>query len=146
MANRHNVIAIIDDDAAVRGGLEKLLGAFDYRTELYSSAEEFVHAAITTEASCLIVDIQLGDVSGIELGRKLSTTGFDFPIIFMTASHDESHRRQAMDFGCVEYLSKPFHADQLILAVTRAIDRASDLKSEEGELGHNHTLGTSSRP
>ena len=146
MAKRQNVIAIIEDDAAVRGGLEKLLGAFGYPTELYSSAVEFVHAAITTEASCLIVDIQLGDVSGIELGRQLSTTGFDFPIIFMTASHEETHRRQAMDFGCVEYLIKPFHADQLIMAITKAIDCASDLKSEEGEPGRNHTPGTSSRP
>ena len=51
----------------------------------------------------------------------------------MTASQDETHRRQAMDFGCVEYLNKPFHADQLIMAITKAIGCASDLKSEEGE-------------
>jgi FixJ family two-component response regulator len=121
MAKRHKVIAIVDDDAAVRGSLEGLLGAFGYRTELYASAEEFIHAAITTEASCLVVDIQLGDVSGIELGRQLSATGFDFPIIFITGSQDETHRRQAMDFGCVEYLNKPFNADQLMTAITKAI-------------------------
>ena len=127
MVKRQNVIAIIDDDAAVRVGLEKLLGASGYRTELYASAEEFVHAAITTEASCLIVDIQLGDVSGIELGRQLSATGFDFPIIFITGSQEEMHRRQAMDFGCVEYLNKPFDADRLLMAVTKAIGCASVL-------------------
>jgi FixJ family two-component response regulator len=128
MAKLQNVIAIIDDDAAVRAGLERLLGHFGYRTELYGSAEEFVHAVITTEALCLIIDIQLGDISGVELGRQLSATGFDFPIIFMTGSQDETQRRQAMDFGCVEYLNKPFHADQLILAVTKAIGHASDRK------------------
>jgi FixJ family two-component response regulator len=126
MAKRQKVIAIVDDDASVRGSLECLLGAFGYRTELYTSAEEFIHAAITTEASCLIVDIQLGDVSGIELGRQLSATGFDFPIIFITASQDETHRRQAMDFGCVEYLNKPFNADRLMTAITKAIDCACD--------------------
>ena len=126
MAKRHKVIAIVDDDAAVRGSLEGLLGAFGYRTELYVSAEEFIHAAITTEASCLIVDIQLGDVSGIELGRQLSATGFTIPIIFMTASWDEMHRRQATHFGCVEYLNKPFPADQLITAITKAIGGTSD--------------------
>ena len=126
MLKQQIVIGIIDDDAGVRVGLESLLAALGYRTELYTSAEEFVHAAITTEASCLLVDIQLGDVSGIELGRQLSATGFDFPIIFMTASQEESHRRQAMDFGCVEYLNKPFHADQLDMAITKAIGCASD--------------------
>jgi FixJ family two-component response regulator len=108
-----------------------------YCTELYTSADEFVHAAITTEASCLIVDIQLGDVSGIELGWQLSATGFDFPIIFMTGSQEETHRRQAVDFGCVEHLKKPFHADQLIMAITKAISCASDQKSEEDKPGIN---------
>jgi FixJ family two-component response regulator len=126
MAKRQNVIAIIDDDAGMRGGLEKLLGSFGYRTELYSSAEEFVRSAIMTEAACLLIDIQLGDISGVELARQLSATGFVFPIVFMTASWEETHRRQAMDFGCVGYLNKPFHADQLIRAVTKAIGGTSD--------------------
>jgi FixJ family two-component response regulator len=129
MPIRRNVIGIIDDDAAVRVSLETLLRAFGYHTEVYASAEEFVRAAVTTEASCLIVDIQLGDASGIELGRHLSATGFDFPIIFMTGSLEEAHRRQAVDFGCVEYLKKPFPADQLTRAITKATGCASDQKS-----------------
>jgi FixJ family two-component response regulator len=76
---------------------------------------------MTTEASCLVVDIQLGDISGVELGEHLSATGFEFPIISMTGSEEETHRRQAMDFGCVAYLHKPFPADRLIEAVTTAI-------------------------
>ena len=93
----------------------------DYRTELYASAEEFVRAAITTEAACLVVDIQLGDISGVELGRHLSATGFEFPIVFMTGSQEETHRRQAMDFGCIAYLLKPFPAEQLIDAIAKAV-------------------------
>ena len=105
-----------------REALESMLSTFGYRTELYASAEEFLRAAPTTEAACLVVDIQLGDISGIELGRQLSVTGFEFPIIFVTGSVEETHRQQAMDLGCVAYLQKPFPAKQLFEVIVRAID------------------------
>ena len=68
MATSRNVVAIVDDDPEIRQALESMLSAFGYRTELYASAEEFVRAAITSEADCLLVDIQLGDLSGGEIG------------------------------------------------------------------------------
>ena len=120
MATSRNVVAIVDDDPGMCQALESMLCAFGYRTELYASAEEFLRAAKTTEAACLLVDIQLGDISGIELGRHLSATGFEFPIIFMTGSVEETHRRQAMDHGCVAYLQKPFPAKQLVEAILKA--------------------------
>jgi len=121
MENQRIVIAIVDDDPGMRDCLEELISTFGYRAEVYSSAEEFVRAAITTEASCIVIDIQLGDTSGVELAHRLSATGFTFPIIFMTGSLEERHRRQALDFGCVAYLRKPFPAAQLINAITKAI-------------------------
>ena len=124
-------IAIVDDDPGMRGCLEELLSSFGYRTEVYSSAEEFLRAAITTEALCIVIDIQLGDTSGIELARHLAATGFNFPIIFMTGSLDEKHRRQALDFGCVAFLHKPFPAVQLINAITKAIGCAPSQVGEE---------------
>lgn len=120
MATSRNVVAIVDDDPEIRQALESMLSAFGYRTELYASAEEFVRAAITSEADCLLVDIQLGDLSGIELGRHLSATGFAYPIIFMTGSDEETFRRQALDQGCVAYLQKPFPAKQLVEALSKA--------------------------
>jgi FixJ family two-component response regulator len=72
-------------------------------------------------AACLVVDVQLGDSSGIELGRSLSTMGCATPIIFITASQEELHRRQAMALGCVAFLLKPFSADRLIEAIKRAV-------------------------
>jgi FixJ family two-component response regulator len=120
MAPSKNVVAIIDDDPGMRQALESMLRAFGYRTELYASAEEFIRAAITTEAACLVVDIQLGDISGIELGRHLLVSGFEFPIIFMTGSVEETHRRQAMAHGCIAYLLKPFHPKQLVGALSKA--------------------------
>jgi FixJ family two-component response regulator len=128
MAGQQRVIAIIDDDPGIRKSLETLLAVHRYGVEAYSSAEEFINSAIVTEASCLIVDIQLGDISGIELGRHLSGSGFAFPIIFITGSEDEMLRRQAMDFGCVAYLRKPFPMARLI----EAIDEAIGANSQQG--------------
>jgi len=119
MATRRDVIGILDDDTVVRHALGNLLKALDYRTELYASAEEFLNAE-KSEAICLIIDVHLGDISGIELGRQLAATGFKFPIIFMTASDDASLRQQALDFGCVAYLPKPLDADRLIEAIVNA--------------------------
>jgi FixJ family two-component response regulator len=112
---------IVDDDPGMRQSLEITLCAFGYSTETYASAEEFIRAATTTEAACLVVDIQLGDISGIELGRHLSADGFEFPIIFITGSWDEAHRRQGLEFGCVAYLIKPFPAELLTDAIKTAI-------------------------
>ena len=135
MEKQRSVIAIIDDNSEIRAALEELLSFFGYRVEAYSSAEEFVGASITTEASCLLLDIQLGDITGIELARHLSATGFRFPIIFMTGSQEETHRRQALDFGCVAYLLKPFHVSQLIEATTKAIGCAPGQENKECQNG-----------
>ena len=112
---------VVDDDPLMRQALVGLLSALGYRTELYASAAEFLAAAATTEAACLMLDIQLGDMSGIDLARKLAASGFNFPILFMTGSTDEQLRRDAMDLGCIAYLLKPFRTDQLIPALSKAI-------------------------
>ena len=117
------VIAIVDDDARIRHALEALLTSWGYRVELYDSAEEFIRAAISSAAACLLVDIQLGDISGVELGRHLSASGFIFPIIFMTGSQDELTRRQATDLGCAAYLLKPLKSAELKEAINLAIGK-----------------------
>jgi len=116
------VVAVIDDDPDILEALELILSSHGYRSALFESAEEFLGVAATSDAACLLVDIQLGGASGVELGRQLSAKGITFPTIFMTGSRDELLRRQAMDFGCVAFLLKPFPADRLIEAITRAID------------------------
>jgi FixJ family two-component response regulator len=126
MVLRRYVIAVVDDDPDVRQAMKIVLSAFGYPAELFASAEEFIDAAMTTEAACLLVDIQLGGISGVELGRHLSTIGFDFPIIFMTGSPDEMIQRQALDLGCVAYLRKPFRTEQLVAAVRKAIGHNPD--------------------
>ena len=121
MALQRTTIAVIDDDFGVRNGMDQLLTAQGYRVEAFASAEEFIAAAPTSEAACCLVDIQLGDISGVELGRHLTAIGLSFPIIFMTGSEDETLRRQAMDFGCIAYLTKPISVERLLEAIAQAV-------------------------
>ena len=121
MTIQRSVIAVVDDDLGMLNSVACLLSAHGYGTEEYASAEEFLNAATTTKAACLVVDIQLGDISGVELMRHLSANGLKFPVIFITGSQSDAIRRQAMDVGCVAYLHKPFPADQLLRAILRAI-------------------------
>jgi FixJ family two-component response regulator len=128
---KQHVIAVIDNDSTMRKSLERLLSSYGHRTELYSSAEEFLGAASISEAACLLVDIHLGDISGIELGRHLTAAGFKFPIIFMTGSSDQVIRRQAIDFGCVAFFQKPFGASELIDAIRQCIAPLSSSDSAD---------------
>jgi FixJ family two-component response regulator len=114
MPTKRNVVAVIDDHLGLLGAMSRLLSAFGYDTELYASAKEFLDAAMTTEAICLIVDIQLGESCGIEFAQHLANAGFTIPIVFMTADDNESVKRRAMETGCVAFLLKPFSADVLI--------------------------------
>jgi FixJ family two-component response regulator len=119
MSNR--VVAVIDDSAATLDATKDLLSAFGYEAELYGSAEDFYAAAATTQATCLIVDIQLGASSGIDLVRRLAEAGLKFPTIFMTGSRDESLRKEAEEAGCIRFLRKPFFPKELIEALDRAM-------------------------
>ena len=120
MATRQYTIAIVDDDPNFRTALSRLLGAIGHRPVLFSSAGDFLSAAATTEATCLLLDINLGDTSGLDLARQLSDAGFNYPLIFMTCSDDDTVRNLCMDFGCVAFLRKPFHEEQLIEAIAKA--------------------------
>ena len=122
------IIAVVDDDPDMREALADLLSAYEYLTEEFASAEEFLNAAMTSKAACLIVDIQLGDISGVELVRQLYATGFKFPVIFVTGSPDSAIRSQAMNLGCVAFLNKPFSADELIEPILRATGSKPDLE------------------
>ena len=119
--SEQNVIVVVDDDPDILHSLELVLSLCGYHVELFASAEEFLRAAPTLEAACLVVDIQLGEISGVELIRALCAEGFEVPVIFITGSHDELHRRQAMELGCAAFLLKPFSAERLIETVRKAI-------------------------
>ena len=118
---KKKIVAVVDDDPGIRKSLHGLLSKFGYAVYTYESAEAFLDVARTSSANCLVLDIQLGDISGIELGRELAAAGLSFPIVFMTHLDDAAIEEQATRLGCVAYLRKPFSADVLIEAIVKAI-------------------------
>jgi FixJ family two-component response regulator len=127
MALRQDVIAVVDDDPDMREALADLLSAYGYLTEEFASAEQFLGAVKTSKATCLVVDLQLGGISGVDLVRQLFATGCKLPVIFVTGCQDDTLCKQARDLGCVAFLKKPFQADQLISAVAQAMESNADL-------------------
>jgi FixJ family two-component response regulator len=120
MPDRSKVVAVIDDDPVTRDMLKLMLSTLGYAAELYDSAESFLARVGESAAACLVVDIQLDAVSGIELGRGLAAAGLKLPVIFMTASPDPTIRRRATDAGCVAFLRKPIAPHDLADALTAA--------------------------
>src|SRR4051794_33641818 len=115
-------VVVIDDDFSVRESMEVLLAALGYYCEVFDSAESFLAAAPTSNASCLLVDIHLGDISGIELARQLAAEGFKYPIIFMTGRGDDLIRTQAQAVGGTALLNKPFPAKLLRDTIRKATE------------------------
>jgi FixJ family two-component response regulator len=117
------VVAIVEDDTAMRKSIERLLQASGYTTAAFASGEEFLERAIVDQAIGLILDIHLGGMSGIELRRRLLDAKSSLPVVFITAYDDDATRRQALAAGCVDYLQKPFNANRLVEALQRGRKR-----------------------
>ena len=120
MPTRPQIIAVVEDDEDMRTGISRLLSVSGYQTEIFASAEEFLVGVAKSHATCLLLDIHLGGLSGIELRRQLSASGSRLPVIFMTAIDDEALHRDALAAGCVALLRKPFTARVLDDAITKA--------------------------
>ncbi|MDX6305373.1 MAG: hypothetical protein QOI77_2342 [Blastocatellia bacterium] len=121
MANggNHKVVAIVDDDDAVRVALEGLLRSAGLTARAYESAEEFIRSGQQSQVSCLIADIRMPGMSGLELQAKLNSENCKVPIVFITAHGDAQMRLQALRAGAVEFLAKPFN-DEVLLETVRA--------------------------
>ncbi|MDX6501504.1 MAG: hypothetical protein QOG23_4764 [Blastocatellia bacterium] len=121
MANdgNHRVVAIVDDDDAVRVALEGLLRSAGLTARAYESAEEFIRSGQQSQVSCLIADIRMPGMSGLELQAKLNSENCKVPIVFITAHGDAQMRLQALRAGAVEFLAKPFN-DEVLLETVRA--------------------------
>ena len=116
------LIAIIDDDEAMQDSLSDLMEAAGVEARCFGSAEEFLESDLRTRAACLIVDIRMPKMSGLQLQTRLKDEKCDLPIIFITAYGDASIRIQAMREGAVEFLAKPFDHQLLLKTVRVALD------------------------
>jgi FixJ family two-component response regulator len=110
-------IAVVDDDPSLLQGLNRLLSAHGFRVQTFGSAELFLDDIAKSEADCLVLDIHLGGISGIDLQRQLIASGRKLPVIFMTAIDNDATHEKAVDVGCIAYLRKPFLAKLLIDAI-----------------------------
>jgi FixJ family two-component response regulator len=118
--SQKGIVAILEDDPVMRQAIAALISSLGYQAQSYASASEFRSVAATIQAACLLIDVHLGPDSGIALSQELVAGGFNFPIVVMTGSGDEGVRRRALDAGAVAFLLKPFRADDLISALSKA--------------------------
>jgi len=135
MAEPEPVVFIVDDDMSVREAVQGLVRSAGLRVETFASAQDFLSANAPAGPSCLVLDVCLPDLSGLDLQRRMTEAGFQIPIIFITAHGDVPTSVGAMKAGAVEFLIKPFEAKYLLEAVQAAIkrDRAGIWQRAESE-------------
>jgi FixJ family two-component response regulator len=117
-----NLIAIIDDDESMRDSLRELIESAGFVARCFGSAEEFLASGLHRQAECLITDIRMPKMSGLQLQARLKDEECEIPIIFITAYEDARMRIQAMREGAVEFLAKPFDHQLLLKTVRAALD------------------------
>ena len=117
------LVAIIDDDASVRATTDSLVRSLGYIVNTFASAEEFLRSNRLDDLSCVIADVQMPGMSGVELQAHLLAQGSHVPFIFFTAFPDERVRAQALRAGAICYLTKPFDADSLIQGLQAALKK-----------------------
>jgi FixJ family two-component response regulator len=128
------VVFVIDDDVAMRETLSSLFRSVGLRVELFGSAREFAQIKMPDAASCLVLDIRLPGISGLDFQAELARADIRIPIIFMTGHGDIPMSVQAMKAGAIDFLTKPFRDQDLLDAVGSALDRASRERDEERRL------------
>jgi FixJ family two-component response regulator len=125
-----SVISVIDDDASVRAATSNLLGSHGYQVYTFASAEEFLQSVRLSETSCVIADVQMSAMSGLDLLTHMRAEGFGVPFIFITAFHEESVRARALKAGAICFLAKPFAGPTLINCLEVALNQHRDGTSQ----------------
>jgi FixJ family two-component response regulator len=127
-------VFIIDDDAGVRAAMQRLLKSVGLRSEAFAAAPDFLKRTNHDGPSCLILDVRLPGISGLELQNKLIAAGIHIPIIFITAHGDIPMSVRAMKSGAVEFLTKPFRDQDLLDAIQQALERDRVARQQQNEI------------
>jgi FixJ family two-component response regulator len=128
------IVYVVDDDVAVRESLESLIRSEGWQSETFASAQEFLGRPRVGAPSCLVLDVSLPDLDGLELQKRIASDRFDMPIIFITGYGDVPMTVKAMKAGALEFLTKPFGDDVLLGAIRIAIDRSQAALDHEAEI------------
>ena len=127
-------VFVIDDDAGVRASIQGLLKSVGLRSETFGSAQEFLRSKRQDGTSCLVLDVRLPGVNGLDFQRQLADAGVQIPIIFVTGHGDIPMTVRAMKSGAVEFLTKPFRDQDLLDAIHQALDRDRAMHQQHSEL------------
>jgi FixJ family two-component response regulator len=134
MSQTSSIVFVVDDDISVRESLELLIGNEGWHVETFMSAQEFLDRPREFVPSCLVLDVSLPGVNGLELQKQVAMERPDMPIIFITGHGDIPMTVQAMKAGAVEFLTKPFGDEALLGAIRSAIERSKALANRDAEL------------
>jgi FixJ family two-component response regulator len=122
----------VEDDESVREAIYDLMDCMGLRTEIFSSAEDFLNSDGLRDTTCLIVDVRMPGMSGLELQSHLNATGFRIPIIFMSAHDDGEAESRALGAGAIDFLKKPFSEDALLRAIRASLNIEEGVANELG--------------
>src|SRR6476660_2602283 len=129
-------VFIVDDDRSMRQAIQDLVESVGLRAEAYATGQEFLRRQRTSDPSCLVLDVRLPQMSGLDFQRRLADTGVQIPIIFITAHGDIPMSVKALKSGAVEFLTKPFRDQDLLDAIQQALQRDIAAREQQAEI-HN---------
>jgi FixJ family two-component response regulator len=132
--NARAIVHVIDDDASMRGALEGLFDSVGLGTQTYAAAREFLATGLTDRPGCIIIDIRLPDINGLDFQTRLTEMGVRLPVVMMTGYGDIPMSVRAMKRGAVDFLSKPFHDQDMLDAVIAAVERDRQRRTVEGDV------------
>ena len=118
------LISIVDDDESVRQALKSLIDSVGFRAEVFDSGEEFLKSPYLSQTDCLIADVRMPGMSGLELQERLNAAGSSIPIVFISAHEDKEARARGLRAGAIDFLQKPFSEDSLLGAISVCLDKS----------------------
>ncbi len=127
-------IAIVDDDASARRGLERLIRSMGWKAETFASAQEFLAHARVESPSCVLLDLQLPDLSGLDLQKRMAEMDLEIPIVFLTGHGNIPDSVQAMKAGAIEFLTKPVDEEGLLRALQEALERDRRTRQQHADM------------
>jgi FixJ family two-component response regulator len=134
MTEADAIVFVVDDDESVRQSLKNLIGSVGLKVQAFASAQEFLRSKLTDVPGCLVLDVRLPGLSGLDLQKRMVEAGMEMPIIFITGHGDIPMTVRAIKAGAVEFLTKPFRDQDLLDAIQQALERDRVAREHRGKI------------
>jgi len=132
---REAIVAIVDDDPSVQRGLQRLIRSAGWKATTFASAQEFLARSRTESPNCVLLDLQMPGLSGLDLQKRMAEVGMEIPIVFLTGHGDIPASVRAMKAGAVQFLTKPVDEQELLPAIEEAVERDQRTRQQHVEMG-----------